>query len=324
MSRYLLDVLLPFHVYDDLLQEAIESCKKSLPANSRIIAINTLVDQKILNMHSDQILELVCPKADYVTALRFGLSKTQSKYVALMNSDDLIHESRFINQIQALENSNFKMCVTNLSKFSITKQQKWIEIPALLGDPPSNFHEALLLLGSFRADASWCFNQEWAHEVNLFGQESDVSDWCTAMRTINGGNTIILSEDQYFYRMHSGQITRSERIPNSDFFYSNWKTLNQRLNFRSLTFSEIDAITSKGKQDLDLDHVWKWLRETEAFLISVLPDSDKKKISNIFSRRRLLICIHQRTLRLRIKDLLILPKVLFQYIRFKKYLRVSL
>jgi glycosyltransferase involved in cell wall biosynthesis len=110
MSRYLLDVLLPFHVYDDLLQEAIESCKKSLPANSRIIAINTLVDQKILNMNSDQILEVMCPKADYITALRFGLSKTQSKYVALMNSDDLINESRFINQIQALENSNFKMC----------------------------------------------------------------------------------------------------------------------------------------------------------------------------------------------------------------------
>lgn len=324
MSEYLLDVLLPFHVHDDLLREAIENCKKSLPANSRIIAINTLCDQKILNMHSDRILEVMCPRADYVTALRFGLSITQSKYVALMNSDDLIDNSRFSNQIQALENSNFKLCVTNLSKFSITKQQKWIEIPALLGDPPNNFHEVLLLLGSFRADASWCFNQKWAHEVNLFGQESDVSDWCTAMRTMNQGNTLVLNEDLYFYRMHSRQITRGERIPNSESFYFNWKSLNRKFNFRYLTPSEIDAITTAQKQDRNLDNVWKWLKEIEAFLISVLPDSDKKKISNIFSRRRLFICLNQRTLHLRIKDMLIVPKVLFQYIRFKKYLRVSL
>ena len=323
MSEYLLEVLLPFHIFDDYLLEAIESCEKALPPNSRIIAINTLNDQKMLNGHSGLILEVTCPKANYVTALKFGLSKTQSKYVALMNSDDLIDEHRFIKQIEALEQSNFNLCVTNLSKFSITKIHKSIEVPSLLGEVPNNFHEALLLLGSFRADASWCFNQKWAREVDLFGQKSDVSDWCTAMRTVKSTNTVVLNEKYYFYRMHARQITRDQKVSNSPYFYANWTELNDRLNFRALNHSEIDIVTSHNRTSKieNLENVWCWLSEIEVYLESIFIDSDKEKISNILFRRKLLIGIRNRSLQLKIKELRLLPNLFFQYFRFKKYLR---
>jgi glycosyltransferase involved in cell wall biosynthesis len=326
VSKYRLEVLLPFHIYDSYLTEALDSCIRALPPNSRIIAINTINDQKLLNGHSDYVYEVNHPNAGYISALDYGFRNSHSEYVALMNSDDLIDKDRFLMQIASLELSDKNLCVSDLSKFSIIRKKGRLLVPPLLGKATSNFHEAILLLGSYRADATWCFKSEWARENNIFLEENDISDWCIAMRTMKTTDTVVLNKDLYFYRMHSNQISRNQYEDVPEGFFLSWHELNNRLNFRKLSNCEIELLTSlkKSKKLSDLKNLQSWLEEFENFLLFSLPDSNKSEIRNLLARRRLLISLKNRSVRMLLCEWRVAPKVLFQYIIFRKYLRSTL
>lgn len=314
---------MPFHVVNDNLFAAIESCKRALPDNSRLLLINTIGKKKMLAEDSEFLVEINVPKANYVQALRHGIGATESQYIALMNSDDLVDVNRFTRQIDELVTSGRELCVTNLLKFAYQAKTKQITIPPLLGNPPRHFHEALLLLGSFRADASWCFKFEWAEENNLFSSDRDVTDWCAGMRVMKSTNTVVIPESLYFYRMHPGQATRSGNQINTDLFYSNWLDLNQSMNLKKLSIFEIDMLTSVGRANNkdNLNNVWIWLNQVEELLKQELPSSDHKSIEDVLSRRRILLCLNYHQIHISFQDLKFYPKVLFEYLRYKSFLR---
>ena len=320
---YYLDVLLPFHVNDSFLTAAIESCMKALPKNSRLLMINTLSEEKILQDHSERFIELNYPNANYMSALMLGMANSNSEYIALMNSDDLIDVDRFFKQIEALSSSGREICAANLSKFAIKKKSKKIKIPALLGKPPSHFHEASLLLGPYRADASWCFTSEWARKNRLFSSDGDISDWCVAMRVMNSTNTIVLDEDLYFYRIHSGQLSQNRDIHKSEKYISSWEALNNKFGFRKLSAAEIQVLTSNyGRiKTKEIESVFLWLKELQNYLVNNLPQSENQQVKNLISRRRLFICYKYRVLSLQLHDVRILGTVFLEYCKFRKFLR---
>ena len=324
MPKYELDVVLPFHVLDQYLIEAIESCISALPDQSRLILINTRSDQKEIEVRYDSVLELNLKNADYMSALGFGIGKSDAKYIALMNSDDIVDQTRFTRQLQELKNSKKDLCVTSIEKFAISRAGATVFIPSLLGKAPQRFNEALLLLGSYRADASWCFKSSWAQQNFLFSSDQDISDWCTAMRVMRSTNTVVIDENLYLYRMHPRQITRLSRVHASPHFLASWEALNQKLGFAPLNRFEIEMLLSieKSNKRINLDNTFAWLTEVEDYLKEKLESSNHKMIENLISRRRLLISIKNRTIR--IQDLSRIPVVLFEYIRFRKYLRGSL
>jgi hypothetical protein len=330
MSKYSLDVLLPFHRVDDYLFDAIESSKVALPPDSRIILINTSVEDFLIGnclSQWDEKVKLVhLPGGNYIQALSFGLKSSEAKYVALMNSDDLVEPSRFLKQIQSLELNESKICVTRLQKFVMSAYGKTTNIPSVLGSAPNFFHEAILLLGSYFADASWCFDAEWAKENNLFSESNDISDWCTAMRVLKRSSTSVLNERLYLYRMHSGQYTRSQTSHSNINFYSSWNQLNCTFGFRALSRNEIDIVTANphARKVDDLENVLSWLDELENFLILTFSNSSDRSIKKLFSKRRILVCFRNRSLLVRIRDVRVIPEVIFEYLRYRKHLRFKL
>ena len=326
MSEYLLEILLPFHKVNEHLLEAIESCLEALPSNSRIIAINTSNDRSCLVLDSKSVLHLNLASATYIEALRYGLKFSSAEYVGLMNSDDIVDSSRFRNQIMVLEQTRNSLCVSDLQKFTVTKKGKTKYIPAMLGKPPRDFHEALLLLGSYRADATWCFRRSWAVEEKLFEFPSDSSDWSTALRVMRKRNTVIINQPLYFYRMHSDQFTRLSKDKAPITFYNQWNFINQQYGFTELSKEEIQtvALPWENVNGQDIRKILFWLGEIENFLITKLPKSDKKRINNIISRRRIMISISHRIVGIKFRDFHILPKLLFEFSKSKQLIRFNL
>jgi hypothetical protein len=200
-------------------------------------------------------------------------------------------------------------------------------IAPMLGSPPLSFNEALLLIGSYRADASWCFRRSWAVENKLFDIETDVSDWCIGMRVMSKNNSVVLDEVLYFYRMHQRQITRSKDDTERKFFFEAWKDLNSKLGFPLLEESDIRAIAlplERVSLPIDLEKISLWLEKVEIYLISSMPESDIGFIRSIFARRRMLISISSRRWILMPRDLKLTLPIVIEYMRFRKHLRGSL
>jgi hypothetical protein len=259
-------------------------------------------------------------------ALRYGLKFSSAEYVGLMNSDDLVDSSRFRSQIMILEKTKNNLCVSDLQKFTVTENGRIKFIPAMMGKPPRVFHEALLLLGSYRADASWCFRRSWAVDEKLFEFPSDSSDWSTALRVMKSKNTIIINQPLYFYRMHSDQFTRLSKNVAPVSFYNQWNIINQQYGFTELSKEEIQtvALPWENQNVQDVRKILSWLGEIENFLITNLPKSDTKKVKNIISRRRILISISHRIRGIKFRDLQILPKLLLEFSKSKQLIRFNL
>ena len=323
MKEFYLDVLLPYHRKDNLLDDAIQSCLFALPENSRILLIDTKGIGPTNFSGYENVKEITSQGADYLNALKIGLLNSDSEYIALMNSDDLIDPRRFSNQIKALSGSSYDICVTNVSKFVTRRFGKKLLVPPLFGQPPRTFHESILLLGSFRADASWLFKSDWARKNNLFNASSDLSDWTTAMRVLTSTNTIVLDEELYNYRIHSGQLSQNRDFHKNKNFVSAWETLNNKLDFRELTANQIEILTSNYGQikTKELESIFLWLNELQDYLASNLPQSENQRVKHLISRRRLFICYKYRVLKLQLQDVRILGTVFLEYCKFRKFLR---
>jgi len=314
-----LDVLLPFHVIDDNLFLAIKSCLDALPENSKIIAINTRSDQSSLNNMSREIIEVKVPGGDYMSALQHGLNISEAQFVALMNSDDLVSKDRFQLQISKLKNDNLDICMTDIKKFS----KRGTSLPSLMGKAPSFFHPSLLLLGAYRADATWCFLREWANKEKLFCLENDDSDWSVALRVLPNAKIGIINEYHYFYRMHANQFTRKKSIPANQII-ERMNSLNLSLGFPSLMsrdylwlLSPFSYVTKESFHE-----IMKWLAHVQGSLARIHPQH-KDQIDNLVLRR--IAILHLSRLRLTL-DLEINRTYLImfaEYCRANRFVRFS-
>jgi hypothetical protein len=321
---YLLDVILPFHKIDAHLSEAIDSCMKALPKNSRIIAVNTCNSGEIGGSYPSSIHEVFLRNGSYLEALGLGILSAKATFIALMNSDDLSTEDRFHKQIFEMIRTQSDLSVCNISKFSVSSLGRKRHIPALLGSPPKKFSFALLLLGSYRADASWCFTSQWAKKNTVFLHNDDISDWCTAMR-INGDTKVsVIDEDLYQYRMHPEQVTRNTNDSLEKQFYDIWQAFNESLGFMRLTNSEIQCLILPWKSTeklQNLKNIKIWLGELEQHLMASMRGRDRVRVASIFARRRVTISFYQRRSVLIGQDYFFIPKIFIQYLRFRKQAR---
>jgi hypothetical protein len=260
-------------------------------------------------------------------ALKLGLDYSEAEYVALMNSDDLCSSDRFHKQLAALEKTNSDLSVTDITKFRITKKGRRKIIGSLLGHPPGNFNNALLLLGSYRADATWCFRREWARKNNLFRLKGDVSDWTVGMRVIPKTKLHVIAENLYFYRMHGGQVTRKSDYVAQAGFYSRWINLNTDLNLPILNQNEIQAIAlpwEHAKKLNEITNLKNWLNKIEKQLLLGVTSRENHAIRALLARRKLVLTFKQRALFLQFTDMQFIPLIFFEYIQFRKYARGKL
>ena len=312
-----MEVILPFHVNDKHLSDALASTLLALPANSRVIAVNTISKNKILP-ENKLIHEVAAPGAGYFEALRAGLNVATSKYVALMNSDDLCDPKRFLMQLEALESSASQVCITGIRKFSEEKTY----LPTLVGEPPKRFVLSMLLLGSYYSDASWMFDREIALTHDFFSPNLDYSDWTLGMRILKECDVVYVSEKLYFYRMHKNQLTRQMEF-DSDEFYSAWRQLNKSFGLPSLSNSEIRVLAKPWLLDSSvesLSNIEMWCGEFSKKNVG-LNLRAAFKVKQVIGRRKLFYFYSTRKRDFGFRNFLYLPRLFIEYLYLGKFLR---
>lgn len=284
----LLTVLLPSHRHDKFLYQAIVDSLNALPSNSEVLLIDTSEYGTLAEYQGfdGNLRYLNVGTISYIQALSIGIQQSKSKYIALMNSDDRIVNSRFIHQLEIIQRSNSDISLTNIVKMNKSCRRS---LPSLLGDVSDlDFNLKFLLLGSYYANASWLFKKDWAIRNRLFDPTLDVFDWQTALRVFPKAKVSYISKCLYMYRMHKGQITRITTNRDSSFL-NYWRSLNGECRLPNLSDNSIYALSqpqlSKNLTIQNIDEINNWI----AAFLNYKNENDISKIPRELILRRLAI-----------------------------------
>jgi glycosyltransferase involved in cell wall biosynthesis len=221
-----IDVILPFHRDDLHLRRAINSVIQSTNVNLRLI----LIDDR-LNQDSKISLEITKGISvafahtkggqGYGAALKKGSEFIDSDFVALMNSDDLVHHERF--RIQQESIAGYDLNFTSLIRQNARGQySKSITGELSYGE----FDTSFLFLGAYGANASWFMTREWWFENSFFDDQAAL-DWRIALSSFQHSRVKYLHKPLYFYTRHKMQSTSRSTTPAQfDVIYEKWAEMH--------------------------------------------------------------------------------------------------
>ncbi len=254
-----ISVLLPFHLENDFLWDAIDSVCSSVEVDFQLILIDdckfpSRIEDFLANRSYAKV-KLVRNKGihGYGPALLAGKNYCDGNYVALMNSDDLMDPERLVKQLCALRDTNSDVCITKMRQ--ISSSGKTI-LPILSDFQTKEFSLLYLLLGSYGANATWLMTRDWFEENFVF-DSFDLLDWRIALSAFPDSKLTYIDEQLYTYRKHDLQGTKNRNlddliIPLQEAFEL-WKKLagdmNTNLfeiyefNFLALAFLDLGSIT---------------------------------------------------------------------------------
>jgi glycosyltransferase involved in cell wall biosynthesis len=199
----------------------------------------------------------------YGNAIAEGIENLKGSFFALMNSDDLVHPNKFINQIRDLQRENADLSVGKIIKFNDTGKIISQSLGYLTN---SNYNSRVLLLGAYGADATWCGRTEkiksWEFSNEL------AADWITAFTNFPNSKIVYSPNAFYFYRQHKNQITMSQDFKVSSFekIYKSWNFMNTQQALMSLTEEAAKLIAApwliqkKSKKE-EIKDATRWLKE---------------------------------------------------------------
>jgi glycosyltransferase involved in cell wall biosynthesis len=207
-----IDIVIPFHKIDSALIECIKSCKSSIGIQGKVICVNDSgIDVSIFDLGLGENDKLVSTQGreGYKTALALGVINSTSDFVGFLDSDDLTSPNRFAIQINAMIQQNADLSTCEISKIDSTGRpvSPLLEFPK----PPKSPDEKIsLLFGAFGADSTMVckgsiLRETWSSHGRFPPHFADYG-WflseCSSIKIIHLANT------EYFYRMHSEQMSR--------------------------------------------------------------------------------------------------------------------
>lgn len=113
---------MPVFNAQDTLAESLDSILKQSLQDFEIVVVDDFSTDdsvEILHTYQDSRIRIIDNKSKgIVSALNIGLSKCRSNYIARMDADDVMHDTRLEKQYLALsENSDITLCATQAKKF---------------------------------------------------------------------------------------------------------------------------------------------------------------------------------------------------------------
>jgi len=217
-----IDVILPFHRDDSHLRNAVNSVIESSNVNLRLILIDDRLNQDSrvsLDIGTGTSVRFAHTQGGqgYGAALKVGSEFIDSEFVALMNSDDLVHQDRF--RIQQDSIAGFDLNFTSL----VRQNSRGRYSKSITGDLNfGEFDSSFLFLGAYGANASWFMTREWWSE-NAFFDDKAALDWRIALSSFRASKVKYLHKPLYFYKRHKLQSTSSSTTPAQfDVIYEKW------------------------------------------------------------------------------------------------------
>lgn len=199
--------------------EFLESCIKSLESSTDVD--NLKIELLIINVgkldlsgfcDSSQLTCVILDRfgADYKSAVIYGISKSNSDLIALMNDDDVVHPMRLSRQFEMLSGGETDVAITGMKAFG--QNQKTFSINLL---PKSHFHYRYLWLGPYGANATWMFQKSWFERHIGSSLEGSNFDWKFSLIAFKTSSIKYDFEPLYFYRQHENQLTKESNYRNS-------------------------------------------------------------------------------------------------------------
>lgn len=240
---YIIDVVLPFHIINNYLHEAIASVEKSTGVHTRLILVNdtrsgSYLEQYPLNIDA---IEVYTDTPGYVSALAKGISSSSSEFIGFLDSDDMTSPERFANQIKHLDDAGADISTGVLR--TINSKGKVVPKRPILGKTPTpNEPRELLLLGSHGADSALVgsgdfIRQSWNTHSTF---PPSLADFGWFFSLPQGTKVVHTANAIYYYRSHESQMSRSNRLL-LDWSYVYPEYLkHQDSNFSGLRFLNLD------------------------------------------------------------------------------------
>jgi glycosyltransferase involved in cell wall biosynthesis len=289
-----LDILMPFHRFDDYLKQAIESLSTTKGVSFRTILIDDRIDktQDIYSLATNlQNFEIVSTTGGtgYSNALNLGTSYITADCVALFNSDDLIDPTRFQKQI--VELSRAEICITDITRIKWNNSKS----SSVTGGIKSKYYDpAYLLLGAYGANASWCMRSTW-WERNAFFDDELCLDWRIALNAFDKSDISYIAEPLYFYRKHKNQLTNDKIIckKNLEPVFELWNKLAINYGLQTLSYDifSVFAVPWNKTNNLKIIDIENFIMQVMEYVsntnINLLNDYEK------LIKRRLILAIQQ-------------------------------
>jgi glycosyltransferase involved in cell wall biosynthesis len=238
------DIIIPFHRNDELLQQAINSAKSSIGINPRLVLVNDTgktITWKELGLESTDLL-LNSVEKGYVEALKTGVNATTAEFVAFLDSDDLTHPNRICIQITKMREDDVDYVSGRLCKFGKSIKKSKNRSP--LGDiPECSDPRLVLLLGPHGADST--ILAKGTSIRKFFSSHSTypaaIADYGWMLSVLSLGQTISHEPSAvYYYRSHGQQISRRYSLGESwPLIWPQWNILRQFLAGKLENFSKL-------------------------------------------------------------------------------------
>ena len=211
-----IDIIIPFHIENELLQLAIKSALESTGVSTRLILVNDTglpISRSHFPMRSHDVLVLTETRG-YSSALTRGILEVSSKSVAFLDSDDTIHPKKLSIQFRKLVEENLDLVSSTLVK--VDNFGNPFPRRTLLGEVPrENLNPFdLLLLGAHGADSSMLIKSDllkasWSVHSKFPSVYADYGWFWTLPGDVKTGHS---PEAIYYYRAHSAQMSRNPEM----------------------------------------------------------------------------------------------------------------
>ncbi len=215
MKAELIDVIIPFHKVNQDLIQAIHSVKQSLGVLTRIVAINDTgfdVSRDVLNLRPEDLL-IPSEISGYVGAMATGVKFTTSKYVAFLDSDDVMHHSKLVDQVSEMVDNDRDLVTCKIVKFSRIPTE-YVDFHVLGSVPVVLSQAEKLLFGAHGADSSILIKGQtlkstWSLHAKY---PPHLADYGWLLEIAQGLNVGHISDVRYFYRSHALQMSRTPNL----------------------------------------------------------------------------------------------------------------
>lgn len=212
MQNEVIEVIIPFHLVNEDLLQAIESVKQALEVSTSIIAVNDSglsLTKESLRLRSGDILTS-SEEPGYLGAMASGVKASTSPYVAFLDSDDLIHPLKLSEQYREMTENNRDLVSCKIVKFS-DSHANFVDFHVLGSVPLDLSQQEKLIFGAHGADSSILvkgsiLRSTWSSHSGFPPHLADYAWLLTAVPGLHVGH---IAEPRYFYRSHALQMSRT-------------------------------------------------------------------------------------------------------------------
>lgn len=245
-----IDVIIPFHIIHEYLEQAIMSALESVGVRLRLLLVddsNAIHPKWLTEISKFENVEIIKNhKKGYLGAMESGVRNIRSQYIGFLDSDDLTDRFRFHNQIKYMQENRLEICSSSILR--IDEDGRTLKGKGLLGSkfetlPP----QIRLLLGAYGSDSSLVIRgslaeKKWQVHTKFPAQ---FADYGFLLSLLDGHTYGYCPEAVYFYRNHKSQMSRQRSLLESwEKVYPLWKKLLHQLSVRLPNASKVKVGSS--------------------------------------------------------------------------------